>query len=206
MSLTSEVLQVLYGPNVARIRFRFPNRGSNVAITQFAFYAVLNAIVSGRIIVQPPTDLPDTAGAQYNDVARDRADGTVVQANTLEIVSGAGPKNEAYIVHECLHAYYDLTHFRIDGNAEEASGYVCSALYLQMTDPSLMPTDPPQWGIAGRIAQTLLRQYENTTEIPMVDEDEWARLRVSIALRPAYAGGPASILGIIYGQQYTHDG
>ena len=58
MSLKTRVLQVLNGPTVARIRFRFPIRGSHVTITPQTFHHVARAIVSGRVTVQSPTDLP----------------------------------------------------------------------------------------------------------------------------------------------------
>src|SRR3954452_5865422 len=90
MSLESRVLQVLDGPTVARIRFRFPIRGSHVTIAPQTFHHVAGAIRSGRVIVRPPTDLAANVGAQYNDVARTRADGTLVRANTMEINSVAG--------------------------------------------------------------------------------------------------------------------
>src|SRR6266704_6386258 len=122
MSLKTRVLQVLNGPTVARIRFRFPIRGSHVTITPQTFHHVARAIVSGRVTVQSPTNLPPSVVAQY-----------VIRANTLQIRSVAGRLNEAQVVHESLHAAYDLLRTGIDANAEEASAYVCIALYLRMT-------------------------------------------------------------------------
>src|ERR1700756_924215 len=104
MSLTSRVLEVLNGPTVARIRFRFPIRGSHVTIAPQTFHHVARAIQSGGVIVRRPTDLASGVAAQYNDVARTRTDGTQVRANTLEINSAAGRLDEALLVHESLHA------------------------------------------------------------------------------------------------------
>jgi hypothetical protein len=98
MSLESKVLQVLGGPTVARIRFRFPIAGSHVTITSQTFHLVARAIRSGAVIVRRPTDLDPTAGAQYNDVARTRKDGTAVRANTLELNSVSGRFDEATVV------------------------------------------------------------------------------------------------------------
>src|SRR6476661_4268051 len=103
MSLRSRVLDVLNGPAVARMRFRFPIRGSHVTIAPQTFHHVARAIRSGKVFVRAPTDLAATVGAQYNDVARTRADGTSVRANTMEVNSVMGRFDEATVVHESLH-------------------------------------------------------------------------------------------------------
>jgi hypothetical protein len=138
MSLQTKALSTLEGPTVARIRFRFSIAGSHVTIAPQTFHVVARAIRSGNITVRAPTDLDPGVGAQYNDVARTRKDGTVVAANTLEISDVTGRLHEAFIVHESLHAAYDLLGTGIDGNAEEASAYVCTALPHDRTAPSQM--------------------------------------------------------------------
>ena len=198
MSLKISVLQVLNGPTVARIRFRFPIRGSHVTIAPQTFHHVARAIVSGRVTVQSPTNLPPSVAAQY-----------VGRANTLQIRSVAGRLNEAQVVHESLHAAYDLLRTGIDANAEEASAYVCSALYLRMTGRFRAAWGNDQiWGAAGRVAQTLLSQYQKGHPgIPMVGEHEWRMLRAGVGLHPLYTGLPSGIFtGWVLGQQYTHDG
>ncbi len=209
MSLKSQVLGVLNGPVVARIRFRFPVRGSHVTIARQTFHRVAHAIQSGRVFVQRPTDLTPDVAAQYNFVARTRADATVVRADTLEVNSAAGRLNEAHIVHESLHAAYDLLRTGIDANAEEASAYVCSALYCRMTNRTRPEwANDRIWGPAGQVAQTLLTQYQKGDPgIPMVGEDEWRRLRTGVGLHPTYTSRPAGIFtGWVLGMQYTHDG
>ena len=113
MSLESRVLQVLNGPTVARIRFRFPIKRCHVTIAPQTFHLVARAVRAGKVIVRRPTDFDPTAGARYNDVARTRKDGTVVRANKLEVNSVAGRFDEATVVHESLHAAYDM--LRIGG-------------------------------------------------------------------------------------------
>ena len=133
MSLEDKVLQVLNGPTVARIRFRFPIAGGHIIITPQTFHRVARAIRSGAVIVRRPTDLDPTAGAQYNDVARTRQDGTVVRANTLELNAVTGRFDEATIVHESLHAAYDLQRTAgLDANSEEASAITCPALCCRL--------------------------------------------------------------------------
>ena len=209
MSLKTRVLQVLNGPTVARIRFRFPIRGSHVTITPQTFHHVARAIASGRVTVQSPTDLSPGVAAQYNDVARHRANGTLVRADTLEIKSVAGRVNEAYAVHESLHAAYDLLRTGIDANAEEASAYVCGALYCRMTGGFRAEwANDKIWGPAERVAQTLLSQYQKGDPgIPMVGEQEWRTLRAGVGINPIYAALRSGIFtGWVLGQQNTHDG
>jgi hypothetical protein len=105
--LERKVLSVLLGPAVARIRFRFPIANSHVTIAPQTFHRVAHAIRSGQVLVRAPTDLAAGVAAQYNDVARTRADATVVSANTLEISAVTGRFDEATVVHESLH-YADL--------------------------------------------------------------------------------------------------
>jgi hypothetical protein len=162
MSLEDKVLQVLNGPTVARIRFRFPITGGHIIITPQTFHRVARAIRSGAVIVRRPTDLDPTAGAQYNDVARTRQDGTGVRANTLELNAVMGRFDEATIVHESLHAAYDLQRTAgLDANSEEASAITCTALCCRMTGLPL-----PRWtgsrifANAERVAQTLLSQFK----------------------------------------------
>jgi len=209
MNLDRQVLAILLGPDVARMRFRFPLLKSQVTIAPQTFYVVAHAIRSGRVIVRPPTDLPAGVAAQYNDVARTRRDRTAVRANTLEVNSASGRLNGAYVVHESLHAAYDLLHTGIDGNAEEASAYVVTALYCRMTGlPRPLWANGPIYGSAAQVADTLITQYQRgDVLIPMVGETEWETLRLAVALDPVYRftykGG---LRGLFLGEQYTHDG
>lgn len=209
MSLESKVLQVLGGPTVARIRFRFPIAGSHVTITSQTFHLVARAIRSGAVIVRRPTDLDPTAGAQYNDVARIRKDGTAVRANTLELNSVSGRFDEATVVHECLHAAYDLLRTRLDANSEEASAMVCTAICCRMTGlPRPLWTGSRVFANAERVAETLLKQYQKGDRgMPVVGAAEWKTLRVGVMLEPAYfLKGPAGLFGTLGSVQYTHDG
>lgn len=209
MSLQTKVLSVLEGPTVARIRFRFPIAGSHVTIAPQTFHVVARAIRSGQVLVRAPSDLDAGVAAQYNDVARIRKNGTVVAANTLEIGAVTGRLEEAFVVHESLHAAYDLLRTGLDANSEEASAHVCTGLYCRMTGLPL-----PRWANdalfsnAERAAQTLLKQYQQGNPgIPWVGDAEWSALKASVALHPAYLfKGPAGIFGLLFGQQYTHDG
>src|SRR5689334_4855982 len=175
MSLQGQVLSVLHSAPIGRMRFRFPLGNSHVTIAPQTFYVVAHAISAGRVIVRRPTDLAPGVAAQYNDVARTRADHTIVLANTLEVNLATGRLNEAYVVHESLHAAYDLLGTALDGNAEEASAYMVTALYCRMTGLAR-----PRWanGLiysnAAKAAESLLVQYQRGNPgIPMVGSEQW---------------------------------
>ncbi len=209
MSLQQQVLAVLGSAPIGRIRFRFPLGASHVTIAPQTFYLVAQAIRSGRVIVRRPTDLAAGVAAQYNDVARTRADRTVVRANTLEVNLAMGRLNQAYVVHEALHAAYDLLQTRLDGNAEEASAYVVTALYCRMTGlPRPSWANGPIYANAAKAAESLLVQYQRgTAGIPMVGEEPWELLRLGVALSPVYRfQGPGGFSGLLLGSQYAHDG
>ena len=209
MTLKNQVLSVLEGPVIARIRFRFPIAASHVTIAPQTFHVVARAIRSGRVLVRVPTDLATGVAAQYNDVARTRLNGTVVQANTMEVNAASGRFDQATVAHESLHAAYDLLRTGLDGNAEEASAYVVTALYCRMTGlPRPTWANGLIWAQAALAAQTLLAQYQRgSSGIPMVGNDEWMTLRQSVALHPVYRfAGPGGVFGLLAGSQYTHDG
>lgn len=199
MTLTSQVLQILRGPVVRRIRFIFPAPGGNVTIAPQTFHLVASAIESGRVHVARPTDLDADTGAQYNPVARTRLDGTQVRANTLEINSASGRLHESEVLHESLHAAYDLLRTGITAIDEEASAYVVSSLYSRMTGlrPALWNTE--RRAAAGTVADTLLAQYaRGTAGIPTVGATEWNALRLIVTNSPMYMFSATA--------SYRHDG
>lgn len=208
MTLKNQVLSLLEGSVVSRIRFRFPIRSGEVTITRQTFHAVARAIRSNSAYVARPTDLPANYGAQYNIAARTRADGTAVRANTLEVTSAMGRTFESYIVHESLHASYDLRRTGFDATSEEASGYVAAALYNRMTGHAKpLWASGAIWSSANQVAQTLLVQYQRGDPgVPAVGADEWRTLRVSVALHPVYLPLESGLTGLLFGTQYSHDG
>jgi hypothetical protein len=191
--MTLQVLQVLNGPEVARIRFRFPIRGSQVTITPQTFQHVVLAIHSGKVKVRPKRDFRPGISAQYDAFE-----------NVLEVKRVAGRVNEAYVVHESLHAAYDLLLTGIDDNAEESSAYICMTGLRARVEEAKSPI----WHSAGRVALKLLEQYQKGDPgIPMVDEHEWRLLRTAVGLSPDYADRLAGILtGWVLGMQSLHDG
>jgi len=212
MALKDDVIRILRGPVTQRIRFIFAAPGGNVTIAPQTFEVVARAIDAGKVHVARPTDLAAGVAAQYNDVARTRADGTQVAADTIEVNSATGRINEGSVLHECLHCAYDLLKTGITAADEEASAYIVSSMYFRMTS-----VRHPRWNAephasGGRAADTLLAQYaRGTAGIPRVGDLEWRVLRVAVMIHPTYlfpfsAQGNFALGPAISGGSYPHDG
>jgi hypothetical protein len=212
MSLQDDVLRILRGATVSRIRFRFPAPGGDVTIAAETFQVVIRAIETGHVHVARATDLAAGAGAQYNDVARTKADGSIVLADTIEVASTSGRFSEAAMLHESLHAAYDLLHTGITAADEESSALMVTLLYLKMTGMARARWNAEPFLSAGLAVDTLLVQYaRGVNGIPMVGATEWGTLRLAIMTTGIYifpwlSAGDFTFGPVVTGGSYTHDG
>jgi len=203
ISLNAQVITLLRGPVTARIRFRFSTTdGRTITIAPQTFHRVARAIETGNARVERSANLRSGVAAQYDSASR----------NALQISPMLGRIEEGLVLHEALHAAYDLLHTNINAADEEASAYVVSSLYFRMTG-----VRPGRWNAilhanAGEAANSLLRQYaRGTAGIPAVDGHAFAILRLLVMTDPVYMFpgsdtgdftlGLATTLG-----SYTHDG
>jgi hypothetical protein len=187
MSLQSQVIGILRGPIVQRMRFTFPSSGRTITIAPQTFAVVAAAIDSGRIAVARPTDLAPNVDAQYNIYPRTKGDGTVVPARTLELQSALGRYSEGVVLHECLHAAYQLLGTPIIAADNEASAYVVDALYFRMSGLGKGKWSGGGDTTAGLVADTLLAQYQRgSAGIPSVGLREWNLLKAVIITTPTY--------------------
>jgi hypothetical protein len=191
MTIQQQVIRILRGPVAARIRFAFPDGMSGAAgrvltVTPTDFHVVSRAIEAGTIHVVTAVDLPAGWDAQYNRRARTRRDGTRIPARTIELSRMTGRYAEGSIVHECLHAYYDLTGAALSTLNNEASAFVTSSLYYRMTElPPIRTNDIDQLG--ANVADGLLAQYGTGDAHPTVPEPAWGDLLDAIRSAPSYA-------------------
>jgi hypothetical protein len=193
-------IQLLRGPVAARIRFSFENRGAVITINRATFERVAKAVENGKVKIQPPTSLPAGAGASQDPAT-----------NEIQMRRPSGRWDEASILHECLHAFFDLTSTSLSATNEEAAAYVVTALYCRMTG-----LKQDRWGQITQHARPLvdkiLKHYaEGKPGVPMVDETEWNSLRLFISLHPLYfsetAGLPRQLLPGIFGSgDYVNNG
>ena len=198
MTTRQRVLDLLRGPQAARIRFTFPFFAGTVTITSASFARVARAIESGHMRLQVTNAFPAGVAGEY-------VSGT---PNTLRIKPIVGRVEEGLLLHECTHAIFDLTHTHVTALDDEAASYVVDALYFRMTGLRRPRWNAQPHATAGAVADALLQHYARGTRgIPAVDHASWDALRGQIMVHPVYIAGPAGILAtMLGGGEYPHDG
>ena len=212
MAMKDRVLALLRGHEAARIRFTVPSASVPVTINHVAFTTVANALVAGKIGV---TSFASTtrALAEYDQPAG----ATAPSSGQLMVPPILGRIEEAAVLHESVHAFFDLTTSNILGAEEEAVCYIVSALYHRMTGLTTrrwMGSEP--YISAKAVADALLHQYQvGVAGVPPVDAGQFQTLVLAVATTPTYLiptslGGstPAGLFGGILGGpvRYVHDG
>jgi hypothetical protein len=113
-----------------------------------------------------------------------------------------GRGDEGLVLHECTHAFFDITRQPIDALHEEAAAYVVDALYFRMTGLSRPRWSGPPHAAAGNVADSLLQDYQRgATAVPTVNATAWANLMSGIRSHRVYRAGPAGT-----GGSYIHNG
>ena len=210
MQMKARVLQLLRGHDAARIRFTVMIGAAAITINKASFTMVANAMIHGKIGVTAfaPTAL---VGAQYTQPASAAAP----TSGQLLVPPILGREDESAVMHECTHAFFDLTSTHINATHEEAVCYIVGALYNRMNN-----LKPGRWTqttqSAGVIAKAALHHYAmGSPGVPIVDAGEFRRLSLTVSLRPTYFlptkigdSTPAGLLGGILGgpTQYVHNG
>jgi hypothetical protein len=215
MAMRERVLALLRGHEAARIRFTVPSASVPVTINHLTFTTVANAIVAGKIGVSPfaPTGGPGSALAEYHQPAAPAAPPT----GSLMVPPILGRIDEAAVMHESTHAFFDLVSSNILGSEEEAVSYIVTALYHRMT--GLTPqrwTGAEPFISAKAVADSLLHQYQvGAAGVPTVDAGAFSTLVLAVATTPLYLfpstpGGstPAGLFaGFLGGPvRYVHNG
>jgi hypothetical protein len=209
MAMKERVINLLLGPEALRIRFKVTTTSGPVTINRATFATVAKAIKDGKIGVTPFT--PDnSAGAKYDpDAAPGAPSGQLLVPPIL------GRFEEAAVMHESTHAFFDLTKSGIGATEEEAVCYIVTALYYRMTGLT-----PARWTVGSLAAKSvvdkLLHQYQvGVAGIPVADVGAFRSLVLGVALDPTYlfpdtltSGTPAGLFGGFLGgpTSYTHDG
>jgi hypothetical protein len=213
MTTKTRVISILRGAEAHRIRFTVPATIGTITINRASFESVAAAILAGKIKVTavPPSAFRPGVGAEYHTSA-------VVggPSGELRVPPILGRQQEGLVLHECTHAFFDLTKSGVGASEEEAIAYVVDALYYRMSGLT-----PPRWSnephkTAKAVADTLLHQYaQGDTPVPPVGVREWQTLVLAVKLNPTYlfpAPGqtdtPAGLFGGVLGgpTSYSHDG
>ena len=144
-----QVVQLLHTPAVRRIDLTL--RGITVARARFD--RVAQAIGAGRIRVWR---LPTSHMAAYADEGNSLAvpesfGGHTWRASRLE--------DEALVVHEAVHASFDLDRRTIDAGQEEAIAYVAQMAFLHLNDHAPALAAGPPGSAQRAIGQVLNEAY-----------------------------------------------
>jgi hypothetical protein len=129
--------------------------------------------------------MPTGVGALYHS-----------DTDTFDLPPLIGRADEGLVLHECMHAFYDITLNPIDALHDEASAYVVDALYYRMTG-----LQRPRWNnaphpLAGIVADGLLQDYQQgNVPVPSVNNTAWTNLMTVIPTITIYASGPAGTGG-----------
>lgn len=122
-----DVVRVLRGPDTHRIRFRFIGLTGPITVDRSSFERVATAIENNLVRV-----------AEGNDSNLDHGiagayDGR--HAVNIFLVRRTGHYSRLWqstVVHEAVHASFDLTHSRVSDADNEAAAFLASAMYLVM--------------------------------------------------------------------------
>jgi hypothetical protein len=182
------VVNILRGPEASRIRFTFPTDSGTITIAQYVFLRVARAIEGRKVGVTVRNDYAPGIGSYR-------------QPNNLWVPPVIGRLDEGAVLHECIHAYFDLAKTEITALDEEAAGFVVDALYFRMTGLPRSRWDNNLSELAGFVASGLLAEYAaGKTPIPPVGRISWNLLRAAILFDPDYAETVGD------GGSFPHDG
>jgi hypothetical protein len=191
----------LRSPTAKRIRFIAPAKYvGDVTIDHTAFETVAKALEDLRIdiVVQPAAAFRPGVAAQY-----DSTNFTIPYISVAGFTSGTltvqpiiGRVGEDDVIHECVHAYFDLQSIKLGATDNEAIAYVADALYARMTALSDQRygnvTTPGIDHSAIRVADLLLHQYRlGQVAVPRVDARAFESLRIQVASDLTYANSSA---------------
>jgi hypothetical protein len=151
MGVKEQIVGILHSSETRRVRFSFQGTGGTVSVDPSMFQTVANAIVRDEIrIVENhfPKDV-----AMYSARAN-TAEG--VEANTLYL--GRNQRSSrlfnALIVHESVHAAFDLARMSMPWIDNEAAGYIAQAYYARNSG---LPRTAYQFGSHAIIAYSIVQ-------------------------------------------------
>lgn len=131
MGLKEEVISILKSSPVDGIDFSFPAMGGGrrIEVSKRTFNRVAFEIHSGRIqVTTKPSIIPSGAGGCY------RGNNNNKFSNTISLPSDLStPYSKFAVIHEAVHASFDLTHSQVLHIDNESAAYLASAYYAERT-------------------------------------------------------------------------
>lgn len=125
MALKEQVLRVLKSTETQRINFNFigDDETTDITIDYLSFQKVIAAIESGKIVFSDPSIVPAGVDGRYeSDGNRFAISASIPKFSRLF---------DALIVHESVHAYFDIIGKRLLGIDSEAAGYIAQGYYFR---------------------------------------------------------------------------
>ena len=143
-----QVLNILRGTYASRVRFSFSHSGRTVTVNRTTFERVASAIENGRVNLDITGAMTTPgAGAEYNS-------GT----NTLRVPPIHGRIQEAYLIHESVHASLDLTRSTgLTVPLDEAVCYIAEVIYYRRTGLARGRVNEALRNAANPIADSIVR-------------------------------------------------
>lgn len=189
MTIKDQTPRLLRGREADRIRFVVTTSIGKITINRAVFETVALAIEGGKIGVRTVSTFDAGVGAQYSSDATAGA-----SSGELEVPPICGCVQEGYVLHECIHAYFDLKKSTIRATEEEAVAFVVNALYFRMTGLAPARWNAEPHATAKAVADELLRRYQaGTPPTPEVGTKTWGALVLAVGLHDVYFTAPAGL-------------
>jgi hypothetical protein len=177
MSTRDDAIRLLRGHQASRINFSFPSSAAGtVTVNSYTFERVATAIENNIITVDDTVRLPADIGAVY---VPDKIPG-----GEMLLRREIGRQHNGEVIHESVHASFDLTHSTLPRVDDETAAYIASALYWRMTGLRCSP-NATIYRAASNVADSILHRRG-------IVADELNALRNRIRNHPVYrpyAGG-----------------
>jgi hypothetical protein len=128
VGLKEEVISILRGSLPRSINFNFPafkSPGKRIEVSGYTFIRVADAVESGELgVTQDQTLLPHDAGGCYIGINGTPFSNTLVLPENLST-----PYAKIAVIHEAVHASFDLTFSMTTRFDNEVAAYVAGAWY-----------------------------------------------------------------------------
>jgi len=178
MSIREDVLQILRGSEASRIRFSFQSLyGTPVSVDHTTFLRVVSAIEANRIQVRSD-GIPARSGGEYDSTPEN---GGIFHARPIR----DRRSRKSVVIHEAVHASFDLTRTTIAEVDNEAASFLAQFLYLRFTCyqlSRLLSSNPNE----ARLYESLWRAAGSIERGGSVSETQMAQIRQRIRVHPNY--------------------
>ncbi len=134
-SVRAHALNVLRGREAHRIRFQYTGySGISISVAPETFERIARAIEENRIRLDGPEDLgAGEDGCYWSGNFVDSSGHAFSGRFSLNIHNTGSRIWDAVLIHEAVHASFDLTRSRLSLADDEAAAYIASAMFCHMT-------------------------------------------------------------------------